>query len=52
MRVRVQDSRVRLLDFRKTNLEGMRRELDDLVWETYFRTISIREMGNLQGPNV
>ena len=48
LRVRVKDSRVRLLDFRKANLEGMRRELDDLDWETYIRTISIREMGNLQ----
>ena len=32
-RVRVQDSRVRLLDFRKANLEGMRRELGDVDWE-------------------
>ena len=29
LRVRVQDSRVRPLDFRKANLEGMRRELGD-----------------------
>ena len=34
LRVRVQDRRVRLLDFRKTNLEGMRRELGDVDWET------------------
>jgi len=34
LRVRVQDSRVRLLDFRKANLEGMRRELGDVDWET------------------
>ena len=52
LRVRVQDSRERLLDFRKANLEGMRRELGDVDWETKNRTISIREMGNLQGPNV
>ena len=31
--VRVQDSRVRLLDFRKGNLEGRRRELVDVDWE-------------------
>ena len=31
---RVQDSRVRVLDFRKENLEGMRRELGDGDWET------------------
>ena len=30
LRVRVQDSRVRLLDFRKANFEGMRRELGDV----------------------
>ena len=52
LRVRVQDSRVRLLDFRKVNFEGMRRELGDVDWETNNRTISIREMGNLKGPNV
>ena len=34
LRVRVQDSRVRLLDFRKANLEGIRRELGDVYWET------------------
>ena len=34
LRVRVQDSRERLLDFRKVNLEGMRRELGDVDWET------------------
>ena len=33
MRVRVQDSRVRLLDFRKANFESMRRELGDVDWE-------------------
>ena len=33
LRVRVQDSRVRLFDFRKANLEGMRRELGDVDWE-------------------
>ena len=48
LRVRVQDSRVRLLDFRKANFEGMRREFGD----SNNRTISIRKMGNLQGPNV
>ena len=32
--VRVQDGRVRLLDFRKANFEGMRRELGDVDWET------------------
>ena len=42
LRVRVQDSKVRLLDFRKANFEGMRREWGDGDWET----------GNLQGPNV
>ena len=39
MRVRVQDSRVRLLYFRKANLEGMRRELGDVDWEK----LTIRE---------
>ena len=34
LRVRVQDSRVRLLDFRKANFEGMRRELGDVDWKT------------------
>ena len=34
LRVRVQDRRVRLLDFRKANFEGMRRELGDVDWET------------------
>ena len=34
LRVRVLDSRVRLLDFRKENLEGVRRELGDVDWET------------------
>ena len=34
LRVRVQDSRVRLLDFSKAILEGMRRELDNIDWET------------------
>ena len=34
LRVRVQERRVRLLDFRKANLEGMRRELGDADWET------------------
>ena len=34
LRVRVQDSRVRLLNFRKANLEGMKRELGDVDWET------------------
>ena len=34
LRVRVQDSRVRLLDFRKANLEGTRREMSDVDWET------------------
>ena len=34
LRVIVQDSRIRLLDFRKANLEGMRRELGDVNWET------------------
>ena len=34
LRVRVQHSRVKLLDFRKANLEGMRRELGDVDWET------------------
>ena len=34
LRVRVQDRRVRLLDFRKANLEGLRRELSDVDWET------------------
>ena len=34
LRVRVQDSRVRLLDFRKANFEGMRRELGDVDLET------------------
>ena len=52
LKVRVQDSRVRLLDFRKVNLEGMRREFGDVDWETNNRTINIREMGNIQGPNV
>ena len=33
LRVRVQDSRVRLLDFRKANFEGVRRELCDVDWE-------------------
>ena len=33
LRVRVQDSRVRLLDFRKANLEGRRRELGEVDWE-------------------
>jgi len=33
LRVRVQDSRLRLLDFRKANLEGMRRELVDVDWK-------------------
>ena len=33
MRVGVQDSRVRLLDFRKVNLEHMRRELGDVDLE-------------------
>ena len=33
LRVRVQYSRVRLFDFRKANLEGMRRELVDVDWE-------------------
>ena len=32
--VRVQDSRVRLLDFTKANIEVMRRELGDVDWET------------------
>ena len=32
--VRVQESRVRLFDFRKANFEGMRRELGDVDWET------------------
>ena len=32
--VRVQDSPVRLLYFRKANFEGMRRELGDVDWET------------------
>ena len=31
LRVRVQDSKVRLLDFRKANFEGMRREFGDVV---------------------
>ena len=53
LRVGVQDSRVRLLDFRKANFEDMRRELGDVDWgDSNNRTISIREMGNLQGPNV
>ena len=34
LRVRVQDCRVRLLDFRKANIEGRRRELGDVDWET------------------
>ena len=34
LRVGVQDRRVRLLDFRKANFEGMRRELGDVDWET------------------
>ena len=34
LRVEVQDSRVRLLDYRKTNFEGVRRELGDVDWET------------------
>ena len=34
LRVRVQDSRVRLLDFRKANIEGTRRELGDVDSET------------------
>ena len=34
LRVRDQDSWVRLLDFRKANFEGMRRELGDIDWET------------------
>ena len=33
LRVRVQDSRERLLDFKKANLEGMSRELGDADWE-------------------
>ena len=33
LRVRVQDRRVRLLDFRKANFEGMRREFGDVDWE-------------------
>ena len=33
LRVRVRDSKVRLLDFRKANHEGMRRELGDVDWE-------------------
>ena len=54
LKVRVPDSRGRLLDFRKANLEGMRRGLGDVDWETPTtgRTISIREIGNLQGANV
>ena len=48
LRVRVQDSQVRLLDFRKANFEGMRREFGAVDWETNNRAISIREMGNLQ----
>ena len=32
-KVRVQNSRVRRLDFRKVNLEGMRRESGDVDWE-------------------
>ena len=32
--VRVQESKVRLFDFRKANFEGMRRELGDVDWET------------------
>ena len=32
--VKVQDSRGRLLDFRKANFEGMKRELGDVDWET------------------
>ena len=52
LRVRVQDSRVRLFDFRIANFEGTRRELGDVDWETNNRTISIRKMGNLQGANV
>ena len=32
--VRVHDSRERLFDFRKANLEGRRRELADVDWET------------------
>ena len=43
LRVRDQDSRARLFDFRKSNLEGMRRDLGEAIK----RTISIREMGNL-----
>ena len=34
LRVRVQDSRERLLDFRKANFESMRRELGGLDWKT------------------
>ena len=34
LRVRVQESRVSLLDFRKANFEGLRRELSDVDWET------------------
>ena len=44
LRVRVQDSRVRLLDFRKANFEGMRRELGDVDWETLITGQSASEM--------
>ena len=50
LRVRVQDCRVRLLDLRKTNLKGMRRELGDEEWERL--TIGLGEMGKLHGANV
>ena len=34
LRVRVQVRRVKPLDFRKANLEGMRKDLGDIDWET------------------
>ena len=37
LRVAVQDSRVRLLDFRKTNFQGMRRELGAVDLEKFGR---------------
>ena len=45
LRVRVQDSRVRLLDFRKANLEGMRRELGDVDWAFLGLTLHSIMMG-------
>ena len=53
LRCAVWDCRVRLFNFRKANVEGMKRELGALDWEKLTSGQSAsNKMGNLQGENV